>query len=81
MTIEQLLGKSAEELAAMSDLEVETFFAPYLKHIRPEFKPKKTEQTALLPGGEDKPKPKKDYKQKDMEARLAAAMKKMGITP
>lgn len=43
MTIEQLLGKSADELAALTDAQLNEYFAPYLVVTRPELasKPEK----------------------------------------
>lgn len=35
MTIEQLLGHSADELEAMSKAEIEAWGAPYYKFVRP----------------------------------------------
>lgn len=42
MTIEQLLGKSAAELKALTDKELEEYFKPYLTVTRPELAEKPT---------------------------------------
>lgn len=36
MTIEQIVGISPKELAAMSDEQLHAYFAPFLAHTRPE---------------------------------------------
>lgn len=36
MTLEELLGKSASEMEALTTQELNEFFAPYLQYTRPE---------------------------------------------
>jgi hypothetical protein len=36
MTIDQIMEKSADELEKMTDAELMTYFAPYLKAVRPD---------------------------------------------
>ena len=69
MTIEQLVGKSAAELKAMSDEDVLKYFEPYLKFTRPDLaeKPQPNNKRSIE-------KPTRELKNRDILAGLLGSM-------
>jgi hypothetical protein len=74
MTIEKLLQCSADQLEAMSDVELQKYFEPYLKFTRPELveKPEAKEHRRQSFNEED-------YQKKLKRDKARAMAKQLGI--
>lgn len=91
MTLEQILGMSAEGLEALSDKELEDFFTPYFKVTRPELIEKKTKSVSKVLRASDNTSTDGPIKRtsasngkrankKDRLARILAKAERVGIT-
>lgn len=75
MTVNELLEKSANELEKMSDAELNTYFAPYLKAVRPSEELKAKHLAKTVSGGSKLSSANRSYKPTSTKEQAAKIMK------